>query len=93
MDRILDVENKKAADKLFELANFMGNKDALAEQLSEVRRLSHRTVQQAFFAVLKSVIEDFAAVDAGCTDLRNEAAHKWAKEVAKVGKDIYFPCI
>lgn len=94
MDQKLSVLNKKVADDLCELANFMGNGEDLADQLSETIRQSHRTIQQTIFSVLKQVIEDFAATPTNCTDLRNAAAHAWAKKVAEVGDDgIDFPYI
>ena len=48
----------------------------------------NRTLQQSIIHLLSCFIKNISEHD---TDLRNEAAIKWAKEVSKI--DAYFPLI
>lgn len=53
---------------------------------------THNTEQQQVFRLLHFIIETMAKKDR-FVDLRNEAAHEWAKKVVAADPDPYFPFI
>lgn len=90
----LEEDNQATIMKLFRMLNIMSNDRRLAEQLVEHLPREHRTLQQAFFSTIKTVIEDYSKDQGPAhTDLRNQAAKDWAKRVAEIGLDYYLPCI
>jgi hypothetical protein len=72
-----------------------GNEVDLAEAMVMALTTSHRTLQQKFLGGVRLALHKYGNLDPNmCTDLRNESAHKWAKEVAKMPNgDLRFPLI
>lgn len=78
----IEEKNKILASELLRQVNIMGNEDELARAILAELLSAHRTNQQSFIGILKSVLEDYARTEG--TDARNEDSKKWAKQVAKI---------
>lgn len=72
-----------------------GKPEDLADAIVAALTQNHRTLQQAFLGAVKLAITKYGQLDQGMhTDLRNESAHAWAAEVAKIpNSDIRFPLL
>jgi hypothetical protein len=72
-----------------DLSNGGLSPEAMGTAIADVLSTAHRTLQQQFVGGMKVAIHKYAATS---TDLRNEAAVKWAKEVAALpNSDLRFP--
>ena len=82
-------EAQALTDKLVDLTNSMGNKsEDIGAGIAEGLMRSHRTLQQSFISSLQKALVLYAESN---TDLRNEGAVAWAKQVAQL--DINTPFI
>lgn len=88
----MNDEYKELADKIFDIMNASGRDASFTKVLAEKWLTEHRTLQQGFGRMLKTIIETYAVMSVG-SDLRNEATLAWAKEVAKLGPSGSFPYI
>lgn len=71
-----------------------GSPAELAEVMFEQLTRSHRTLQQSFLGTVKLTLYKYGSLEEHWTDLRNEFAWKWAKEVSKIpNSDVRFPLI
>ncbi len=84
-----DERNKAFVKEAFDLVNWAGNWDSLAEAFTEWIQTEHRTLIQSFFRMINQIIEGYSQHT--LSDARNENSLEWAKKVAKI--DGYFPLI
>jgi hypothetical protein len=82
-------QNEDWVKKGFDLVNWAGNDDKLAEELIEHIQSEHRSLIQSFFRTIQKTIEGYALHTV--SDHRNEGSLDWAKIVAKI--DYYMPHI
>jgi len=88
----LREENKKHAEKFFDLMNPFGNEEDYAKEFVNVMNHTHPTLCQTAFRFFSIVIREYAGRETGQHyDMRNEASVKWAVKVTKI--DAGFPCI
>lgn len=88
-DKTREERNKAWTREAFDLVNWMGNWDDLADVLIKKLRTEHNTLKQSFFRMIHKVIKAYSKHE--YFDARNEASVRWAKEVAEL--DGYFPHI
>jgi hypothetical protein len=91
-------ENRqRMASKIRELIDEVngGRPEDLAEAFMMALTTSHRTLQQSFLGAVRLALHKYGNQDPNmCVDLRNEDAHTWAKEVAKMPNgDLRFPLL
>lgn len=68
-----------------------GSERDLADAIVGALSRSHRTLQQSFMGAIKLAIHGYAAQE-DMTDLRNEEARRWSREVARLkDSDMRFP--
>ena len=79
---MLDNRNEEHIKELFRLLNYMGNDEKYAEQLAEIVKKEHKTLQQNFIRTMKLVIAELSKIEN--TDARNKEGIDWCKEVAKI---------
>ena len=97
--RAQEEEDRTAmlADKVRPLIDAVnrGTSEELARAIVFALNRSHRTLQQGFMGAVKLAIAAYAAQDGAMwTDMRNQAAHDWAKQVAALRNgDLRFPLI
>jgi len=89
----LDKKEKESAkeiiEKLSRTSNNMAfNHKLFAKEMVNNFRKEHRTLQQGLIKVLAEFIAEVSTFD---TDMRNEAAINWCKEVQKI--EAIFPFI
>jgi septal ring factor EnvC (AmiA/AmiB activator) len=90
----LEKDNKQVCKELFRLLNYMGNEQPLTEILAETLINEHRTLQASFIRMIQQILDTYAQLDESrCTDLRNEAALKYAKKVAESTLDMFIPYV
>lgn len=77
-----EQQNKEWVQKAFDLVNWLGNWDDLAQILANHIDTEHRTLIQSFFRMIQEVINEYAKHE--YFDDRNNGSLKWAKEVAKI---------
>lgn len=72
-----------------------GRPEDLADAIVDALTHSHRTLQQSFLGAVKLALDKYSKLDKDTyTDLRNECAYQWTREVAKIdNSDIRFPLI
>jgi hypothetical protein len=72
-----------------------GRPEDLAQAIVMALTTSHRTLQQSFLGAVRIALHKYGNLDPNMnTDLRNEDAHTWAKEVAKMPNgDLRFPLL
>jgi hypothetical protein len=81
-EKPIGQENEATFNTVFKLLNYMGNDKALTAVFAENLPREHRTLQQNFMRMLQHIIYSYADVsDVHGSDLRNEAATKWAQAV------------
>ena len=82
MSNKVHKEAQEITNKLVDLTNSMGNKyEDIGAGIAEALMRSHRTLQQSVIASLQKALVTYS--ESG-TDMRNEGAVDWAKQVAKI---------
>jgi hypothetical protein len=90
---IHDSKDREALEEIVERLSVAVNNisldyDEISEIISNKFMRCHRTLQQSMIRLIACFINKISQHE---TDLRNEAAIKWAAEVSKI--DAYFPFI
>lgn len=73
------ADTKEAIDIIFSTIN--GCHRSVSVELLEHLRTEHRTLQQSFWRVIQQVAREYQKFD---TDLRNESAVEFAKQIAAI---------
>jgi hypothetical protein len=76
-----DQERKKVVAEFFHLVNSYGSDRELSAAIVEHLKNEHRTLQQTFWRIIQKVAVQYKDFN---TDLRNEAAVKFAKDIADI---------
>ena len=94
MEQTLEQENKEVIENFFRQLNIMSNDRQMVQQINEHLAREHRTLQQNFFRVIKSVVETYGEKQGPAfADGRNEDSKKWAQKVREAGRDVYLPYV